>query len=117
MIASSTLAILLFFIVAAGIAARILDAFDNSVSRAGLKAFGCSAAFFSFGSSAGLNLALAGTERLGSDIEVDPSISFGTSTVSMHLGWCVKTLTFFDFGTLEVTKAAVFLFFPCFHEG
>jgi hypothetical protein len=117
MTASTTLAILLFFRVAAGIAVGILDAFGNSVSRAGLKAFGCSTAFFSFGSSAGLNLASAGTERLGSDIEADPSISFGTSTVSMRLGRCVKTLTFFNFGTLEVAKAAVFLFFPCFHEG
>jgi hypothetical protein len=40
------LAILLFF----GVAAGILDAFNNFVSRGGLKAFGCSAAFFSFGS-------------------------------------------------------------------
>jgi hypothetical protein len=46
-----------------------------------------------------------------------PSIGLGTSTVSMRLGRCVKTLTFFGFGVLEIAEAAVFLFFPCFREG
>jgi hypothetical protein len=66
MTASSTLAIPLFFEVAAGIAVGILDAFGNFVSRGGLKAFGYSAAFFTFSSSAGLNLASTSTKRFGS---------------------------------------------------
>jgi hypothetical protein len=115
MTASNTLAILHFFGVAAVIPVGILDSFANFFSRDRLKAFDYSVIFFSFGSSAGLNLALTGTERLGSDIEADPSISFGTSAVSMRLGQRIKT--FFDFGALEVAEAAVFLFFPCFREG
>jgi hypothetical protein len=113
MTASSTLAILLFLRVVAG----ILDAFGNSVSCGGLRAFSYSTAFFSFGPSVGPVLASTGAERLGSDIEVDPSISFGTSVVSMRLGQCVKTLTFFNLGALKVAEVAVILFFPCFCKG
>jgi hypothetical protein len=51
MIASSTLAMLLFL----GVAAGILDAFGSSVSRNGLRAFSCSAAF----SVLGLQLVLS----------------------------------------------------------
>jgi hypothetical protein len=54
---------------------------------------------------------------IGSNIEADPSISVGTSVVSMCLGRCVKTLTFLDLGALEVAEVVVFLFFTCFHEG
>jgi hypothetical protein len=109
---SSMLVILLFL----GVVVGILDAFGSSVMHGGLRAISFSTTFYSFGSSAGSVLASTGIERLGSDIEADPSISFGTSIVSMRLGRCVKTLTFFDFGALEVTKVAVFLFFPCFCE-
>jgi hypothetical protein len=58
MTASSTLAILLLF----GVAAGIFDALGSSVSCNGLKAFGCSAAFFSSGSSVDYVLASAGVE-------------------------------------------------------
>jgi hypothetical protein len=64
--ASSTLAILLFFGVVVGIAVGILDAFGNSISRGGLKAFGYFVAFFTFSSLAGLNLASTSTKRFGS---------------------------------------------------
>jgi hypothetical protein len=111
--ASSTLAILLFL----GVVTGILDGFGGSVMHGGLRTFSGSAAFFSFGYSAGSVLASTGTEPLGSDIEADPSISLGTSAVSMRLGQCVKTLTFFNFGALEATEVTVFLFFPCFREG
>jgi hypothetical protein len=106
--ASSTLAILLFL----GVVTGILDGFGGSVMHGGLRTFSGSAAFFSFGYSAGSVLASTGT-----DIEADPSISLGTSAVSMRLGQCVKTLTFFNFGALEATEVTVFLFFPCFREG
>jgi hypothetical protein len=112
-IASSTLAILLFL----GVVAGMLDGFDSSAVHVGLSAFNCSAAFSSFGSSAGFVLAPTDTEQLGSAIGVTLSISFGTSAVSMRLGRRVKTLTFFDFNVLEVTEVATFLFFPCFREG
>jgi hypothetical protein len=70
MIASSTLVILLLL----GVAAGIFDALSSSVSRNGLKAFGCSDVVFSSGSSADFVLASAWVERLGSDTEEDPSI-------------------------------------------
>jgi hypothetical protein len=89
--ASSTLAILLFL----GVVAGMLDGFGNSIVHGGLSAFNFSVAFSSFGSSAGFVLASTGTERLGSAIGAALSISFGTSAVSMRLGRCVKTLTFF----------------------
>jgi hypothetical protein len=58
MTASSTLAILLLFRVAAG----IFDTFGSSVSYNGLEAFDGSAAFFSSGSSVDSVLALVGVE-------------------------------------------------------
>jgi hypothetical protein len=45
------------------------------------------------------------------------STSFGTLAVSMYLGRCVNTLIFLPFGATEMAEVAVFLFFPCFHEG
>jgi hypothetical protein len=110
--ASSTLSILLF-----GVAAGIFDTFASFVSCNGLRAFGCSINLFSSGSSAGSALASTGAERLGSDAEEDPSIGLGTSAVSMRLGRCVKTLTFFDLGVIEIVEAAIFLLFPCFRQG
>jgi hypothetical protein len=113
MTTSRTLAILILF----GVAAGIFDALGSFVSCNRLKALGCSAAFFSSGSSVDFVLASAGVDWLGSNTEKDPSIGLGSSTVSTRLGWCVKTLTFFGFGVLEIAEEAVFLFFPCFHEG
>jgi hypothetical protein len=84
--ASSTLAILHFL----GVVAGIPDAFGNSVMHDRLRAFSCTTAFSSFGSSAGSILASTGTDRHGSDIEANPSISFDTSAVSMRLGRHVK---------------------------
>ena len=111
--ASSTLAILLFL----GVVAGMLDDFGSFVVLGGLNAFNCSAAFSSFDSSAGFVLASTDTERLGSAIAAALSISFGTLAISMRLGRRVKTLTFFDFDVLEVTEVVAFLFFPCFREG
>jgi hypothetical protein len=71
MTASSTLAILLLL----GVAAGIFDALGSSVSRNRLKAFGCSDAIFRFGSLADSVPTSAGGERLGSDMEEDPSIA------------------------------------------
>jgi hypothetical protein len=51
--ASSTLAILLFL----GVAAGMLDGFGSSVAHGGLNAFSCYAIFSSFGSSIGFVLA------------------------------------------------------------
>jgi hypothetical protein len=113
MTASSTLSILLLLL---GVAAGIFDAFGSSASRNRLRTFDCSAAYFSSGPSASSILASAGAERLGSDMEEDPSTSFGASSVSMRLGRWVRTLTFFDFDALEVAEVAVFLFFPYFRE-
>jgi hypothetical protein len=75
--ASSTLAILLFL----GVVAGMLDGFSSSIVHGGLGAFNCFAAFSSFGSSAGFVLASTDTERLGFAIGVAPSISFGTSAL------------------------------------
>jgi hypothetical protein len=61
MTTSSTLVILFLF----GVAVGIFDAFGSSVSCNRLKAFGCFAAFFSFGSSADSVLASAGADWLG----------------------------------------------------
>jgi F0F1-type ATP synthase assembly protein I len=79
MIVSSTLAILLFL----GVAAGILDAFRSSVSRNEFRAFGCSAAFFSTGPSAGSIPASTGAERLGSATEEDPQLAS-----TLHLFQC-----------------------------
>jgi hypothetical protein len=84
---SSTLAILLFL----GVAAGMLDGFGSSIAHGGHSAFNGSTVFSSFGSLVTFVLALAGIERLGSVIRVAPSLSFGTSTVSMRLGRRVKT--------------------------
>jgi hypothetical protein len=108
--ASSTLAILLFL----GVAAGMFDGFGSSVAHGGLSAFNCSVIFSSFGSSVTFVLASTGIERLGSVIGAAPSISFGMSAVSMCLGRRVKTLTFFDLDTLEVVEVAAFIVFPCF---
>jgi hypothetical protein len=81
--ASSTLVILLLFRVVAG----IFDAFGSSILFNGLRAFGCSVDFFDSGSSVGFTLASTRVGRRGSDAQEDPSISFGTSVVSMCLGW------------------------------
>jgi hypothetical protein len=105
-IASSTLAILLFL----EVVARILDGFGSSIVHGGLSAFNCPAAFSSFDSSASSILASTDTKRLGSAIGATLSISFSTSAVSMRLGRRVKTLTFFVFDVLEVTEVAAFLF-------
>jgi hypothetical protein len=110
---SSTLAILLFL----GIAAGMLDGFDSSVAHGGLSAFNCYVVFSSFGSSVRFVLALTGIERPGSVAGATPSLSFGTSAASMRMGRRVKTLTFFDLDTLEVAEVAAFLFFPCFRVG
>jgi hypothetical protein len=72
----------------------MLDGFDSSVAHGGLNAFSCYTVFSSFGSSIGFVLASTGIERPGSMIGETPSLSFGTSAVSMRLGRCVKTLTF-----------------------
>jgi hypothetical protein len=109
----STLAILLLF----GVIATIFDTFGSFVSCNGLKAFNCSVDFLSPSSSAGSDMVSMSVERLGSRPEVDPSIGFDTSVVSARLVRCVKTLTFFGFGVLEIAEAAAFLFFPCFCEG
>jgi hypothetical protein len=73
----------------------MFDTFDKVVAQDGLSTFNFSAVFSIFGSSVTFVPASTGTDRLGSDIEVGPSISFGTSAVSMRLGRRVKTLTFF----------------------
>src|SRR5690242_11830513 len=112
-IASRTLAILLFL----GVAAGMLDGFGGSVARDELSAFNCSVVFSSFGSSVGFVLASTGIERHGSMTGITTSLSFGTSTISMRLGRRVKTLTFFDLDTLEVVEVETFLFFPCFRVG
>jgi hypothetical protein len=94
----------------------MFDGFSNPVAHGGLSA-NYSAVFSTFGSSVTFVLASTGTERLGSEIGANPSISFGTSIVSMRLGQRVNTLTFCDFDALEVAEIAAFLFFPCFCEG
>jgi hypothetical protein len=93
---SSTLAILLFI----GVTAGMLDGFGSSVVQGGLSAFSCSVIFSSFGTSTGFDLASAGIERPVSVTVATLSLSFGTSVVSIRLGRCVKTLTFFDLDTL-----------------
>jgi hypothetical protein len=55
--ASSTLAILLFL----GVAAGMFDGFDSSVAHGGLSAFNCHAVFSSSGSSVTFVLASTGT--------------------------------------------------------
>jgi hypothetical protein len=89
--ASSTLAILLFL----GVAAGMLDGFGSSLMHGGLSTFNCSVVFSSFGSSVGFVLTSTGIEQPGSVIGAAPALSFGTSAVSMRLGRRVKTLTFF----------------------
>jgi hypothetical protein len=51
---------------------------------------------------------------LASVVEDVPSPNFGTTTVLIYLGRWVKTLIFLPFGTSEMAKVAVFLFFPAF---
>jgi FtsZ-interacting cell division protein ZipA len=92
----------------------MLDGFDSSVVQGGLKAFSCSVVISSFGTSASFDLASAGIEQPGSVTRATLSLSFSTSAISIRLGRCVKTLTFFDLDTLEVAEVKVFLFFPCF---
>jgi hypothetical protein len=106
--ASSTLAILLFL----GVATGMFDGFVSSVVHGGLSACNGSVVFSSFGSSVEFVLASTGIERPGSVTKATLSLSFGTSVVSIHLGRCVKTLTFFDLDTLEVDEVVTFLFFP-----
>jgi hypothetical protein len=110
--ASSTLAILLLF----GITEAIFAIFGTSVPPNGLETFNCSVAIFDFGSSAGSILASVIAGSLDSRAE-DLSTGLGSSAVSSRLGQCVKTLTFFGFGVLEIAEAATLLFFPCFREG
>jgi hypothetical protein len=95
----------------------MFDGFDSSIAHGGLSTFNGSAIFSSLGSSIGFVLASTGIERPDSMTGATLSLSFGTSAVSMRLGRCVKTLTFFDLDTLEVAEVATFLFFPCFHVG
>jgi hypothetical protein len=114
--ASNTLAILLFL----GVAMETLDGFDSSVVIAGISTFGCSAAFSYFGSSAGsvwVSIGMIGLDYVAEGAVFAPSISLCTSTVSMHLGLCVKTFSFFAFDVLEDAEAAIFLFLPCFQTG
>ena len=111
--ASNTLAILLFL----GVAVGMFDGFGSSVVHGGLSTFKGSAVFSSFGSLVGFVLASTGIERSGSMTGATLSLSFGTSAVSMRMGRCVKTLTFFDLVTLEVAEVKAFLFFPCFRVG
>jgi hypothetical protein len=143
MTASKTLAILLLFRVAAG----IFVIFGSPVSCDVLRNFGCLADLFGsgpsadflvspghfgtstvsvssctiitigFGTSADSPLASAGVGNSGSIAEEVPSASFGTLSVSMYLGRCVKTLIFFPFGVAEMAEAAAFLFFLYFREG
>jgi hypothetical protein len=70
-----------------------------------------------FGNSDRSSLGAAGAGCSISAMEDVPSSSYGNVVVSMYLGRCVKTLIFFPFGTTEMAEEAVFLFFPCFHEG
>jgi hypothetical protein len=90
------------------------SAAPSHATNSGLRLLCC---FFSSGPSTGSVLASTGAERLGLVTKEDPSIGLGTSIDSMRLGRCVKTLTFFDLGALEVAEVTFFLFFPCFHEG
>jgi hypothetical protein len=60
-IASSTLVILLFL----GVAAGMFDGFGSSIAHGGLSAFDCYDVFSTFGSSVTFVLALTGTKRLG----------------------------------------------------
>jgi hypothetical protein len=138
MTASSTLAILILL----GVIAGALVIFGNPDSAGGLKIFGSSTFSPNFGSlgasslasapsfnvSAGpitgtfgnsdrSSLGMAGAGCSASAMEDVPSPSFGNVAVSMYLGWCVKTLIFLPFGTIEMAEAVVFLFFSCFHEG
>jgi hypothetical protein len=88
-----------------------------SVGRFGtstVSVFSCSAIIIDFGTSADSPLALARTGYSDPEAEEGPSVSFGTFAVSMCLGWCVKTLTFFAFDVVEIAEAAAFLFFLCF---
>jgi hypothetical protein len=115
-----------------GVVAGAFATFDNSASVGGLNISGgtivspssgfltasslASAAFF--GVSTGSAVGTFGKSIcLASAVEDVPSPNFGTTTVSIYLGRWVKTLIFLPFGTAEMAKVAIFLFFPCFHEG
>jgi hypothetical protein len=129
MTASSTLAILRLFGVTTGIfdtSADFLNSGSSTVfSFASVGHFGtsailvsvCSAAVFRISSSADPVVASVGAGNSGSIVDEGPSASFGTLAISMYLGRCVKTLIFLPFDVAEMAEAAVFLFFPCFHEG
>jgi hypothetical protein len=110
---SSTLVILIFL----GVTEGMLDGFDSSIVQGGLSAFSCFVVFSSFGSSVGFELASTGIERLGSVTRATLSLSSGMSAVSIRLGRCVKTLTFFDLNAQEVAEVETFLFFACFRVG
>jgi hypothetical protein len=121
MTVSSTLAILLLL----GVVAGAFATFGNFASTVGLKISGSTITFSSSGFLAASSLASTGSAIgtfdssicLASTVEDVPSPSFGTVAVSMYLGRCVRTLIFLPFGTTEMAEAAVFLVFPCFHEG
>jgi hypothetical protein len=70
-----------------------------------------------FGTSADSSLEPARAGYPGSVVEDVPSTSFDIVAVSMYLGRCVNTLIFLPFSAAEMAEVAVFLFFPCFHEG
>jgi hypothetical protein len=130
MTASSTLAILLLL----GVVAGAFITFGNSASTGGL--FGNTIVFYNSGSLATPSLAsadptigtvgttvdpsalrTAGAACSASAAEEVPSPNSGTIVVSIYRGRCVRTLIFFPFGTAEMAKATVFLFFPAFARG
>jgi hypothetical protein len=139
---SSTLAILLVFVVIAG----ILDIFGNSGSCGGLRVFGCSTDLLGYDFSVVFSLVSAGrfSTSTGSVFSCSAiTIGYGTSANSTlsksgvlwlnskkrpfsklrHFG-CFnipgsvrQNFNLFPFGVVEIAEVATFLFFPCFHEG
>jgi hypothetical protein len=116
--------------------ARAFATFGNSASAGGLKISGSIIVFSSSGFLAASSLASAGSAKgtfgttadssalrpVGAACSVSAmedahSPNFDNVAISIYLGRWVKTLIFLPFGATEMTEAAVFLFFPCLHEG
>jgi hypothetical protein len=120
-----TAAITLVILLLLGVVAGTFVTFGNFSSAGGLKIYGSTIVVSSSGFLAASSLASAGfaigtfdnSIGLATTVEDAPSSNFGTMAVSMYLGRCVKTLIFLPFSTVEMAESAVFLFFPCFHEG
>jgi hypothetical protein len=110
--------------------------FGNYASTGGLGISGSTIIFLNFGFLAAPSSALtgstigifgtivnssalrvAGVACSASAAEDVCSPNFGTMVVSIYLGRWVKTLIFLPFDTTEMVEVAVFVFFPCFHEG